>query len=263
MSGWEAISEPFADAIRDYHVSRGKPRDTPSISATVRTNTELVPKRGDNLIRLLREMTGTDLVDRRVLELGCGFGALATYLAWSAGPSRLVATDLRGDFVETASRCVGQIGLDDRLRFVEADMRDLRTSLGHDRFDVVIANNSFIYLPTAADVDRALSELHEVLEPGGIALFYHANKWRWREPFTKSPVVHLLPPPLADAATRAFGWKHSHGRVRLLSPLELRRRLRRAGFHNVRIVGFGDGRHAEGPKRFLGTFYALSARRSE
>lgn len=262
LSGWEAISETFGDAIRDYHLSRGKLPDTPGIEATVRTNTALVPTRGDNLVRLLGEMTGRDLAGMRVLELGCGFGALATYLAWSARPSRLVATDVRRDFIETANRCAGQIGLEDRLRFVEADMRNLRKTLGEDRFDVIIANNSFIYLPTAEDVDRALSECHQALEPGGVALFYHANKWRWREPFTKAPLVHLLPPTVADAAARTLGWKHSHGRVRLLSPLELRRRLRRAGFRDARIVGFGDRGRAEGPKRFFGNFYALSARRS-
>jgi ubiquinone/menaquinone biosynthesis C-methylase UbiE len=262
IADWDSASRVFGDAIRAHHAARGRNASTPSVVATIRTNTELVPKRADNVVRLLTQMTGGDLSGLRVLELGSGFGALATYLAWARGPAELVATDIQPDFVETGRLAAERLGLDDRLSFVTADMRQLSSCVGEETFDVLIANNSFIYLPTAPDVAEALAEFHRVLRPGGRVLFYHANKWRRTEPFTGDPLVHLLPPRIARPAARIFGWRHNHGRVRLISPPELRRRLRRAGFDDVRIVGIGDKRRTDGARRYFANFYALSARRS-
>jgi SAM-dependent methyltransferase len=240
---WETLSAGYAEAIRAYHRERGQDADSAAVQSTVRTNTELVPKRGDNLVRLLGELTSVhDLRGRRVLELGCGFGALATYLAWRYEPARLVAVDNRADLVETARASTGS---PPNLTFERADMRDL--DLGAD-FDVAILNNSFIYLPTAADMDRALRALHGSVATDGWALFYHANKWQWREPFTRDPLVHLLPPAIARPVARVTGWRHNHGRVRLAGPRELSRRVRRAGFVDPRAMA-------------LGHFYALAARR--
>jgi hypothetical protein len=112
-------------------------------------------------------------------------------------------------------------------------------------------------------MDRALSTFHRVLAPGGWLIVYHANKWRLREPFSKDPLMHLLPRPIADAVGRTTGWRHNKGRVRLLSPRELRRRARAAGFTRDRIVGFGPGVSTAGPRRHFGQFYGFAARRGE
>jgi ubiquinone/menaquinone biosynthesis C-methylase UbiE len=263
IDDWAQAGHTFGDAVREYHASRDRNTSHPSVVATVRTNTDLVPKRAENLLELLRQVGGGEVSGRRVLELGCGFGALAAYIAWSAAPVELVATDIRMDLVDTAQRAAAELGLQDRLKFVTADMRQLRPAVGEEPFDVLIANNSLIYLPRAADVTQALEEFHAVLRPGGRVLLYHANKWRIREPFTNDPIVHLLPQRVAEPTARALGWRHNHGRVRLLSPLELRRRLRRAGFDDVRIVGFGRDRQQEGARRYFGTFYGISARRPD
>ena len=137
-------------------------------------------------------------------------------------------------------------------------MRDLER-LGTEAFDLVVANNSFIYLATQRDVTTALAEIHSALRPGGHVLFYQANRWRWDEPFTKDPLVHLLPPALGKFVARLTGWRHNHGRVRLLSPLELRRRLSRAGFVDFRMQTFGKHRDSRPPLNHFGGFFAAAA----
>ena len=258
---WSDVSDAFADAVRAHHAARDEDPDSPAVLTTIRTNGELVPQRGDLLLRLLTEMTGVEPSGRRVLDLGCGFGALATYLAWKGEPDELIAVDTRADYVAVARQCADAIGLSDVLDFQVADMRDLH-ELGHGTFDLVIANNSFIYLATPEDVKQALREIHAVLRPGGHVLFYQANKWRWDEPFTKDPLVHLLPPWLSRPVTRVTGWRDNHGRVRLLSPLEFRRRLRRAGFEGFSVQTFGKHRESRTPLKYFGGFYAVAARRS-
>jgi SAM-dependent methyltransferase len=257
---WADAAPAFAEAVRRYQLSHGRRADDAAVVSTVRTNSELVPQRAQNLLTLLERLAGrASLKDQRVLELGCGFGGLAAYLALAGGPRELVAVDVRPDFVATARESASRLELGDRLRYLHADMRAL-PGADTGRYDVAIANNSFIYLASSADMQRALRELARVLAPGGHVLFFHANRWTPREPFTGAPLVHLLPAPLVRPVARVTGWQHNQGRVRLVSTIELRLRALAAGFREVRTGGFRpDGRvtsHAA-----LLRFYGLAARR--
>ncbi len=84
-----------------------------------------------------------------------------------------------------------------------------------------------------------------------------------RVPFTRDPVVHLLPAGAADAVTRLTGWQHNHGRVRLLSAPALRRMLRQGGFDRVEIGTMRGARVTRPPRAYVGRFYAAVARRGE
>jgi SAM-dependent methyltransferase len=257
---WAEAASVYQAAIRDYHARHGRDPDSAAVASTVRVNTDLVPPRGDRLLQLLNDMTGTTMEGQRVLEVGSGFGALATYLVAAGRPEEVVATDIRSDFVTLAAECAEQTPQSAHVRFVKADMRDL-TALGEEPFQLIVANNSFIYLSDRRGAAVAAREFYRVLSPGGHVLFYHANKWRRNDPFTGAPLVHLLTPRLAAPISRVTGWRHSHGRVRLVSPLELRRLLKRSGFRDVHIVGFGRRPRSAGIRRFFGDAYALSARK--
>jgi SAM-dependent methyltransferase len=245
--------------VAQYHAVRGRSADLPAVQGTIRTNSELVPKRAQQLAALWKELD--DGADRwegaRVLEAGCGFGALAAYFALVMGPREVVGIDARLDFVTSANRCSEELGLTDRLRYVHADMRAL-SRVGEEPFDVVVANNSFIYLPSKRDMLRALEEFRSVLRPGGQIVFFHANRWQLREPFTRSPIVHLLPAPVAKGLAPVTGWKHNHGRVRLVSPPQMVRMLRKAGFQEAR---FGSLDHGAVSRRaaYRSRFYATVA----
>lgn len=249
---WLTASAAYGDAVRDYYLARGRSADDPAVQTTIETNTERVPHRADHLVKLMEQLTGeTSLRDRSVLEVGCGFGALAGYLAWSQQPALMVGLDVRKEFVQTAQDAATRLGLADRLTFTRGDMTDL-SAIADASVDVVLANNALIYVTTKPGVRQALREFARVLRPGGVLVVYHANRWRLREPFTKDPIVHLLHPRIAAAVSRLTGWRHNHGRVLLLPPPALSRLARRSGFTDVRTT---PGRICD--------FYGLGARRAE
>ena len=255
---WNArLGHDFAEAVKAYDAARG---GTAAVtSSTIRTNSELVPGRAASLVEFVQMLTGVRaLAGRRVLEVGAGFGALAAYLATEMRPERLLAIDIRDDFIESATRIAEEHGIRE-LEFRRDDLRTLATV--DEEFDVVLLNNSFLYLTSAADMADAARALARVTAPGGSVVIYQANKWRWREPFTGAPVVHLLPSPLATAVGRITGWRHNHGRVRLVSALQLARILRKAGFEQTRIGGRRSDRVVTGPAALIRSFYAVGARR--
>lgn len=232
---WTELSAAFSQAVADYHVTRGRAPEAAAVQSTVRTNSVLVPQRGDNLRMLVRSLTDLgSIAGQRVLEVGTGFGALAAYLTLVDAPQRLVALDVRDDLVQAATTSISTCAHPPPVEYQTADMRELPACM-ENSFDLVIANNAFIYLATRESMRRALMEFQRVLRPGGFALFWHVNRWQLREPFTRAPIVHLLPPRMADVVGRRVGWHHNHGRTRYLSPYGLRRLLRATGFSSVRF----------------------------
>jgi SAM-dependent methyltransferase len=257
-SAWQKATSAFEDVLRRHFEALGRAQDDAASASTVRTNTELVPKRAGNLLALSRELLGIDsLAGLRVLELGCGFGALATYLALRERPAELVALDTREDYVALAAEASEAVGAP-VPRFRVGDMRTL-DELPTASFDLAIYNNSFIYLPRRADMRQALRSLARVLRPGGAALFYQANRLALREPFTHDPILHLLPPRVARTVCGVTGWRHNHGRVRLVSPDGLRLMLLRTGFRHVRQAGWYEGKLVSGARGRLTPFYGLGA----
>lgn len=75
----------------------------------------------------------------RVLDAGCGMGILS-FLALEAGAGDVVAVDR--DHVDLARDLARANGFADRIRFLEADLRELTPSDLSGRFDVLFA---FIY----------------------------------------------------------------------------------------------------------------------
>jgi SAM-dependent methyltransferase len=90
---------------------------------------------------------------RRVVEVGCGFGELAEWIAHDVGCD-VVATDQSERMVELSR----ERGLDARV----ADVQDLPFTDGE--FDAAVAAWMLYHVP---DLDRALAELRRVLRPGG------------------------------------------------------------------------------------------------
>jgi SAM-dependent methyltransferase len=105
--------------------------------------------------------------EARVLELGCGPGALwVENRTRIPGGWRVVLADLSAGMMEEAQRALG--ALRGRFQFLVADVQAL--PFGDASFDGVIANHMLYHVP---DVPRALSESRRVLRPG--ATFYAAT----------------------------------------------------------------------------------------
>ena len=94
-----------------------------------------------------------DAAPERVLDVGCGWGELAARVQEELGAT-VVAVDISKRMVELAR----ERGVDARV----GDVQQLPFDEGE--FDCATATHMLYH---AADIDRALGELHRVLRPGG------------------------------------------------------------------------------------------------
>ncbi|WP_405793443.1 class I SAM-dependent methyltransferase [Streptomyces sp. NBC_01506] len=126
--------------------------------------------------------TVTDLPPGDVLDLGCGEGGDALWLARQGW--RVTAVDVSSVAVDRLTGLALSLGLGDRIA---ATRHDLRESFPHGAFDVVCAH----YLHTPLDLDRAsvLREAAHALRVGGRLLIVdHGSTapWSWDQ----DPDVH-------------------------------------------------------------------------
>jgi SAM-dependent methyltransferase len=98
--------------------------------------------------------------DARVLEIGCGTGAIARALAARPGIAEVVGVDPSAGLLAGARTLSGHRPT---LSFVEADGRDL--PMPSDRFDLVVAHTVLSHLPGP---EALVAEAHRTLRPGGV-----------------------------------------------------------------------------------------------
>ena len=130
--------------------------------------------------------------DSVVLELGCGVGATACYLAQEIG-CRVVGVDIREAMVRQSEERAQRVGVTDRVAFRVADARDL--PFEDCSFDAVIAESVGTFI---AEKQRVVDEGARVTRGCGMVGF---NEEIW-----------LKPPPPALAEEIKFVWDIEHGR---------------------------------------------------
>ena len=116
----------------------------------------------DMLHSYLSEITFPDAA--RVLEIGCGTGAVTRVLAGRPGVSKAVGIDPSSVFIEKARELSKGVH---NIAFEVADGRsaDLDTA----SFDVVVVHTTLCHVP---EPERLLAQAHRVLKPGGwLAVF--------------------------------------------------------------------------------------------
>jgi ubiquinone/menaquinone biosynthesis C-methylase UbiE len=144
-----------------------------------------------------------------VLEIGCGRGAMASYLA-ALDPSELVAADFSTAALEAAAP---KLSTYDYVSVVEADIQEMPFDSG--RFDVAVSCETIEHVPSP---QRAVCELTRVLKPGGKLILttpnylgplgvFRAYKRLTGEPFTEvgQPINKFTTLPLTRYWIRSCG----------------------------------------------------------
>jgi ubiquinone/menaquinone biosynthesis C-methylase UbiE len=108
----------------------------------------------------LAELCGID-EGTYVLEVGCGVGATACYLAKKLG-CRVIGVDIRPSMIERAKERAARQHVEDKVEFRVADATDLPFADGS--FDVVLVESVTSFIEDKA---AAIGEYARVLKPGG------------------------------------------------------------------------------------------------
>ena len=120
--------------------------------------------------------------DASVLELACGTGIVTRRLRDRLGSeARLIATDLNDAMLSYAAR---KFKPEDAIEWKQADAADL--PFADQTFDAVVCQFGLMFVP---DKEKALSETHRVLKPGGTFLF---NVWDAIEYNELAHIAHTI-----------------------------------------------------------------------
>jgi len=119
----------------------------------------LSPGGADEVARLLEDV---DLRGRRVLDVGCGLGAVDVLLVTRHGAAQVMGIDLDAGLIAKARARVAAAGLAQRIqaRVVLPGPLDC----ADQSVDVVFSKDSMVQIPDKAAL---FAECHRVLKPGG------------------------------------------------------------------------------------------------
>lgn len=146
--------------------------------------------------------------DERLLDLGCGRGAVLLMAAQRLGKGRATGVDLwraqdQSGNGQSVTRANAEAeGVSDRVELVTGDMRDL--PFGDDAFDVVVSSLAIHNIPDAEKRAQAIREAHRVLRPGGLMLIAD---------FRHTPAYEatLRELGVVDVRRRDAGWRFWYG----------------------------------------------------
>lgn len=151
--------------------------------------------------RLLTEM---DLRgDERVLDLGCGRGAVLLTAAKLVPRGRVVGVDIwradqTGNCVQATWANADAEGVADRVELHTRDMTDLE--FPDESFDLVVSNLAIHNLPNNHARRSAIDEAVRVLRPGGHVVIADLG-------FTRLYATRLQQGGMADVRRQDLGWR--------------------------------------------------------
>lgn len=102
----------------------------------------------------------------KVLDVGCGLGGSARYLAEEYS-CNVTGTDLSREYIDTANRLAELVGLSEHVVFKQGNALEL--PFDSKSFDVVWTEHVQMNL---GDKNKFYSEIHRVLNPGGSLIFH-------------------------------------------------------------------------------------------
>jgi len=112
---------------------------------------------------------------KKVLEIGCGIGT--DTLNFARAGAHVTAVDLTENSLALARQRARVYGLEDRIRFVQANAEELNRTLPAEPFDLIY---SFGVLHHTPHPDRALEQLRAYMAPHTSIRVMVYHRWSWK-----------------------------------------------------------------------------------
>jgi SAM-dependent methyltransferase len=144
--------------------------------------------------------------EHHVLDVGCGLGGTARYLALTFG-AHATGLDLTPEYVQAAQMLTGRLKLAERVDFRQGSA--LEMPFENAAFDVVWSEHAQMNIPDKA---KLYGEIHRVLKPGGRFAFHDVLQGAGGEPIFPTP------------------WASDPSFSALIGPADFRRLLQSLGF---------------------------------
>jgi len=163
----------------------------------------------------------------RLLEIGCGRGALLTQLAQAFGKSTFVGVDPDSHGIEAAKRRIAKIGVSDRVSVEDVGGEDLQYA---NEFDMVLMVVSLHEVRPEVR-QRVVERAYQALKPGGQVVILD---------FPYPSTIEDFRNPMYDMAILEQFFEICLGFVHL-NTQERNQMLARAGFTNLQHMAIGKG----------------------
>jgi phosphoethanolamine N-methyltransferase len=119
----------------------------------------LSPGGSEEIARLLE---GSSIAGCKVLDIGCGLGAIDALLVLEHGAHSVTGVDIDPHLIERMQERIARAGLSDRIEGRRVDGGPLPFAAAS--FDVVFSKDSLVQIPAKAAI---FAEILRVLRPGG------------------------------------------------------------------------------------------------
>jgi len=180
----------------------------------------------------------TNRPPRRILDVGCGYGSIALYLAWLWPDAQILATDQTNHYFKCGEQAAKQLGMDN-IRFKPCSAENLEF---RPAFDLVLSCNMLNFLCSKATLKCALKNFASSTEKNGYLIIHTPHFWSFREPFTKIPFLHYFPTKVQDFIAQRTGKRSLLSDTRNPSLREIKQSLREEGLQLMESLPSGINR---------------------
>ena len=163
---------------------------------------------------------GLDMRDKRVLDIGCGIGGPAFFLARNYG-ANVVGIDLEPQLIEIAKQSAKKHGLEAKTEFQVVEAGPL--GFPDESFEFVVSSGAFTQISNKLEMFK---EVLRVLKPGGV---FSSYDWMKREGEYSEDMLYWFK---LEGLTYAMATPELHDEL-----------LREAGFVDISVVEKSDWYH--------------------